>query len=55
MELWFTCKGVVWGLGLESSRMSFQDFQGIFPACGSVGFVHDCDPAGLVLVDDTVR
>lgn len=46
---------MVWDLGIESSRMSVQDSQGTFPACDSVGFIYDYDPAGLVLVDDTVR
>lgn len=55
MELRFTCKGVVWDLGIESSRMAFQDSQGTFPACDSVGFVYDCDPAGLMLVDNTAE
>lgn len=54
MELRFICKGVVWDVGIESSCMSFQDSQATFPACDSVGFIHDCDPAGLVLVDDIV-
>lgn len=53
MELRFTCKGVVWDLGIESSRMSVQDSQGTFPACDSVGFIYDYDPAGLVLIDAT--
>lgn len=46
---------MVWDLGIESSCMSVQDSQGTFPACDSVGFIHDYDPAGLVLVDATAE